>query len=129
MRQEAERRMGELALGFFRRKLGHSPQRVEIRLERNLLVVRIRGFLTWAEPVAGESPGDRPAVEQYYLRLFDEIARLLRAGVRGAAGRAVLEVQTLPNLAEDECLFLLTLRHEKTEGVYMTNRAGGATPE
>ena len=39
-----------------------------------------------------------------------------------------LEVQTLPNLPEDECLFLLTLRHETPEGVHMTHRRSKATP-
>ena len=56
-------------------------------------------------------------------RLFDQIEPLLRAGVREAAGRSLLEFQTLLNLSEDESLFVVTL------GVGTSPRAGPHSPE
>lgn len=125
--KDLERRIGELSRGFVRGKLGRCPQGVEVRIQRDLLVVRVRGFLEWTEHALVESPRDRPAVEDYYLRLFEQIAPLLRAGIREATGRSVLEVQVLLNLPAGECLLLLTLRRENTEGLPVVDSS--ARPE
>lgn len=120
-RQGIEQRIGELARGFVRGKLGRYPQGVEVRIQRDCVVVRIRGFLAWTEHGMVESPTDRPSVEESYLRLFDQIAPLLRAGIREATGRGVLEVQPVLNLPADECVLWLTLRRENTAGFPVVN--------
>lgn len=125
--KDLERRIGELSRGFVRGKLGCCPQGVEVRIQGDLLVVRVRGFLEWTEHALVEPPRDRPAVEDSYLRLFEQIAPLLRAGIREATGRSVLEVQVLLNLPAGECLLLLTLRPENTEGLPVVNSS--ARPE
>ena len=120
-RQEIEQRIGELTRDYLRGKRGRCPRNVEVRIEGDLLVVRIRGFLEWTEHAAMESTTDRPSVEEHYLRLFEQIAPLLRAGIREATGRAVLELRILLNLSEDECVLRSTVRRENTEGLAVVN--------
>lgn len=123
-RQEIEQRIGELTRDYLRGKRGCCPRSVEVRIEGDRLAVRMRGFLEWTEHAAMESPTDRPSVEEHYLRLFEQIAPLLRAGVREATGRTVLEVRILLKLPEDECLLLSTLGRENTEGLAVVSVLG-----
>ncbi len=112
-----ERRVAELTREFFQAKLRLTPQSVEVRTKADLLVVSVRGFLAPAERVMMDSPETRFSMEEYYRRLFDQLEPLLRAGVREAAGCSLLEFQTLLNLSEDECLFVLTMRSQNIEGL------------
>jgi len=112
-----ERQVAELTREFFQAKLRLTPQSVEVRAKADLLVVSVRGFLAPAERAMMDSPETRSPIEEYYRRLFDQLGPLLRAGVREAAGCSLLEFQTLLNLSEDECLFVLTMRHQNTEGL------------
>ena len=57
-----------------------------------------------------DQPNDRQVIEDYYLRLLDQIAPLMRTGV-GEAG-PLLKFQTLLDLPKDECVFILTLGKE-----------------
>jgi uncharacterized protein YbcI len=118
-----ERRVAELTREFFQAKLRLTPQSVEVRTTADVLVVSVRGFLAPAERAMMDSPGTRSSMEEYYRRLFDQLEPLLRAGVREAAGRSLLEFQTLLNLSEDESLFVVTL------GVGTSPRAGPHSPE
>lgn len=110
MHQEIKRRVSELTHGFFRGKLRLSPQSVEVGDMEDTLVVRVKGFLAQGERAMMDQPNDRQVIEDYYLRLFDQIAPLMRTGV-GEAG-PLLKFQTLLDLPKDECVFILTLGKE-----------------
>ena len=75
------RRLAELTQGFFRAKLRLTPRSVEVREEGDALVLRVKGFVATAERAMINHPRDRWAIEDYYLRLFDQLTPLLRAGV------------------------------------------------
>lgn len=109
-RQGVERRFVELTLEFFRAKLRLTPRAVEVRDRGDSLAVRVKGFLAPAEREMIDQPKDRRAIEDYYLRLFDQIAPLLRAGAGKA--RPFVRFQALLDLPNDECLFILTLGME-----------------
>lgn len=109
-RQEIERRLAELTQGFFRAKLRLTPRSVEVREEGDALVLRVNGFVAPAERAMIDHPKDRWAIEAYYLRLFDQLTPLLRAGA-GNAGPFV-KVQTLLDLSSDECRWILTLARQ-----------------
>jgi uncharacterized protein YbcI len=110
MRQELKQRISELTRGFFRGKLRLTPQSVEVGDMEDTLVVRVKGFLAPAERAMADQPNDRSAIEDYYLRLFDQIAPLMRTGVAEAG--PLVKFQTLLDLARDECVFILTLGKE-----------------
>lgn len=110
MHQETKRRVSELTHGFFRGKLRLAPQSVEVGDMEDTLVIRVKGFLAQGERAMMDQPNDRQVIEDYYLRLFDQIAPLMRTGV-GEAG-PLLKFQTLLDLPKDECLFILTLGKE-----------------
>lgn len=110
---DVDRRLCELVLQFFRAKLCLTPRSVEVRDEEGLLAVRVRGFSAPAERRMIDHPKDRLAMEDYYLRLFDQLPPLLNAGI-GKAGPLV-KFQTLLDLKRDECVFMLTLA--KADGV------------
>ena len=71
----------ELTQAFFRAKLRLTPRSVEVREDGDTLVLRIRWFVPPAERAMIDQPKDRWAIEDYYLRLFDQqLTPLLRAG-------------------------------------------------
>jgi len=107
MRQEIKRRIRELTQGFFRGKLRLTPRLVEVGDMEDTLVVTVEGFLAPSERVMLEQPSDRSAIEDYYLRLFDQIGPLMQTGT-GEAGPLV-KLQTLLDLPRDQCVFILTL--------------------
>jgi hypothetical protein len=110
MNQEARQRITEVTRGFFRSKLRLTPRSVEVGDMEDTLVVRVKGFLATGERAMMNQPGDRQDIEDYYLRLLDQIVPLIRIGV-GEAG-PLLKVQTLLDLPRDECVFILTLGKE-----------------
>jgi len=107
MRRELAQRISELTQGFFRGKLRLSPRSVEVGEMGQTLVVTVRGFLTPSERAIMDQPSERQAIEDYYLRLLDQIAPLMRTGV-GEAG-PVVTFRTLLDLPGDECTFIVTL--------------------
>lgn len=109
-RQEMERRLAELTQGFFRAKLRLTPRSMEVREEGDALLLRVNGFVAPAERAMIDHPKDRWAIEDYYLRLFDQLTPLLRAGV-GKAGPLV-KVQTFLDLSSDEYRCILTLARQ-----------------
>jgi len=109
-RQQVRERIRELTLAFFQAKLGLTPRSVEVRGGGDTLEVRVRGFFAPAEKALIDHPKERRAIEDYYLRLFDQLLPLLNAGV-GKAG-PIVRVQTLPDLRGNECVFMVTLGKE-----------------
>ena len=116
MRQEVKQRISELTYGFFRGKLRLTPGSVEVGDMEDTLVVRVKGFLAPGERAMMDQANDRSAIEDYYLRLLDQIAPLLRTGV-GEAG-PLLKFRTLLDLPRDECVFIFDLVgcHAKIRG-------------
>lgn len=109
-RDDVDRRLRELVLQFFHAKLRLTPRSVEVRDEGDVFAVRVRGFSAPAERRMIDHPKDWLAMEDYYLRLFDQLPPLLKAGI-GKAGPLV-KFQTLLDLKSDECVFMLTLANE-----------------
>lgn len=110
MREEIKRRISELTKGFFRSKLRLSPRSVEVGDMEDTLVIRVKGFLATGERAMMDRPNERSAIEDYYLRLLDQIAPLLRTGV--GETDPLLKFRTLLDLPRDECVFILTLGKE-----------------
>jgi len=106
MAQEVHRRLSEVTKGFFRGKLRQNPRSVEVGEVGDTLIVRVKGFLSQSERAMLDQAGDREAIENYYLRLFDQIAPLMRTGVGEAS--PLVRFQTLLDLPRDECVFILT---------------------
>lgn len=109
-RDDVGQRLRELILQFFHAKLRLTPRSVEVRDEGGLLTVRVRGFSAPAERRMIAHPKERLAMEDYYLRLFDQLPPLLKAGI-GKAG-PLGNFQILLDLKGDECVFMLAFAEE-----------------
>src|SRR3972149_10457899 len=105
-RQQGGERIRELTLAFFQAKLGLTPRSVEVRGGGDTLEVRVRGFCAPAEKALIDPPKERRAIEDYYLRLFDQLLPLLNAGV--GKGGPIVRVQTILVLLGDHCEFVGT---------------------
>lgn len=85
---------------------------VEVAEIADTVVVSIKGFLTESERAMTDQPNDRWTIEDYYLRLLDQIAPLMRVRLPGSAGRGLDRFQIVLDVPRDECVFLLTLGRE-----------------
>lgn len=106
-RDDLDRRLRELVLEFFQAKLALTPKSVEVRDEAGLLAIRVRHFSPPAVRRVVDHQNDSRDLEDYYLRMFDQLPPLLQAGI-GKAG-PLFKFQTLLDLKSDECVFMLTL--------------------
>jgi len=107
---DVARRLRDLVFQFFQAKLCLQPRSVEILEEGGSLAVKVRGFSPPAERTMIDHPKDVSDLENYYLRVFDQLPPLLNAGIGGTGLR--VKVQTLLDLRGEECVFLLTLARQ-----------------
>lgn len=104
-----ERRLREITADFFRSKLGLPPQAVDVVWHEDLVLLRVRGFLTTAEEVRASHPGERVMLQAHYERLLDKLSPMLAAVVQEACGRALRERRLALDLARSECVYHLRL--------------------
>jgi len=108
--QELERCVANLTRDFFRAKLRLQPESVEVLATKNLLLVRVKGFLRQADRAMMKRSGFQHTIEDFYLRLFDQLTPLIQSGIGARGGLDLLDFETLLNLPRDRCVFVWSLR-------------------
>jgi len=104
-----ERRLREITADFLRSKLGLPPQAVEVVWHEDLVLIRVRGFLTKADEAMTERQDDRARLQAYYERLLDKLSPMLAAVVQHACGRPLRERRLVLDLERSECVYHLRL--------------------
>ncbi len=104
-----EQRLADIAHDFFQSKLGIKPQGLEVLQQEDLIVLRIRGFLSRAEAAMVGRPKDREVLTTYYERILETLYPVLRVVIQEACQRSVVERHAVIDLSRDECVYLLTL--------------------
>lgn len=107
--QRPEDEIGRLIWEFFHARLRVLPRAVEVRATGDFWVVRVKGFLAPAEAAMTGDARDLEPIERYYRLVFRQVVPLLQAGIRRAAGRPILDVESILSLSSDECLLVLAL--------------------
>ena len=109
-RQELEGCVANLTRDFFRAKLRLQPESLEVLATRNLLLVRVKGFLRQADRAMMKRSSSQRAVEGFYVRVFDQLTPLIQAGIGARGGLDLLDFETLLNFPHDRCVFVWSLR-------------------
>ena len=109
-RQELERCVANLTRDFFRAKLRLQPESLEVLATRDLLLVRVKGFLRQADRAMMKRSSFQRAIEDSYVRVFDQLTPLIQAGIGARGGLDLLDFETLLNLPRDRCVFVWSLR-------------------
>ncbi|MBI2001509.1 MAG: DUF2294 family protein [candidate division NC10 bacterium] len=104
-----ERRLRQIAADFFRSKLGLEPQAVEVVWHEDLVLVRVRGFLTKAEEAIAGRQDDRAMLQAHYERLLEKFSPMLAAVVQEACGSTLRERRLVLDLERSECVYHLRL--------------------
>jgi len=104
-----ERRLREIAADFFRFKLGLQPEAVEAVCQEDLVVLKVRGFLTKAEEARAHCQDDRAVLQTHYERLLEKLSPMLAAVVQEACGRTLTERRLALDLERSECVYHLQL--------------------
>ena len=109
-------RLTEVARAFYQSKLRVTAPSVEVIVEENLILVRVRGFMTAADRQMMARPENRPILEQYYTRLAEMLHPLLDQVVLRDLGRSAVGRRTMIDLERSECVYLLTLEAARPSG-------------
>jgi len=109
-RQELERCVANLTRDFFRAKLCLQPESLEVLVTKNLLLIRVKGFLRQADRAMMKRSSFRRPIEDFYIRVFDQLTPLIQAGIGVPGGLDLLDFQTLLNVPRDRCVFVWSLR-------------------
>jgi len=104
-----EQRLRGITADFFRSKLGLQPQAVEAILREDLVLVRVRGFLTKAEEAMADRQDDWAMLQAHYQRLLDMLSPMLAAVVQEVCGRSLKEQRVVLDLGRSECVYHLWL--------------------
>jgi len=104
-----ERRLQEITADFFRSKLGLPPQAVDVLWHDDLVLLRVRGFLTRAEEARASHPFGRVMLQAHYERVLDKLSPMLATVVQGACGRTLRERRLVLDLGRSECVYHLRL--------------------
>jgi len=104
-----ERRLREITADFFRSKLGLQPQAVEAVWREDLVLVRVRGFLTKAEEAIAGRQDDQAMLQAHYERLLEKLSPMLAAVVQEACGSTLRERRLVLDLERSECVYHLRL--------------------
>lgn len=109
-RQELERSVANLTREFLRAKLRLQPEALEVLATKNLLLVRVKGFLRQADRAMMKRSSSRRALEDSYGRVFDQLTPLIQSGIGARGGLDLVDFETIVNLPRDRCVFVWSLR-------------------
>ena len=85
------RQIADAARAFQRRRTGRSPGTVNVVLNRDTLVITLRGVLSPAEKAMAASPGGAAKVQEFHRQLFSNSAEPLRQEIGRITGVNVRE--------------------------------------
>ena len=110
-------RLTEIAKGFFEAELGLEPRRISVLDEEGggLIVIRVEGFMTAAEAALAQDHKNQEILDEYYSRVLERVAPMLRVAVEEDARLPLLACRTLPDPSRDECLYLLIVGRTAAE--------------
>lgn len=104
-----KQRLREITADFFRSKLGLRPDGVEAVWHEDLVLLRVRGFLTRDDEARVGHPGDRAMLQAHYERLLEKLVPMLAAVVQEACGRTLREWRLVLDFERSECVYHLRL--------------------
>jgi uncharacterized protein YbcI len=105
--KDLDQRLRGITADFFRSKLGVQPQAVEVTRREDLVLVRVRGFLTKDEEAMADRQEDRATLQATYERFLDQLAPMLTAVVQETYGRTLRKCRLVLNLERSECVYHL----------------------
>ena len=83
--------VADVASAFQRQRTGRAPKTVNVVLDRDTLVITLRGVLSPAEKAMAASPGGAAKVQEFHRQLFSNSAEPLRQEIRRITGVSVRE--------------------------------------